>query len=116
MKKDEGVFLEHILESITLIDNYTSKLDKPEFIKSPQVQDAVLRRLEILGEATKNISSGFKQKYPEIPWRRIAGMRDILIHDYFGVDLNLTWTTVKEDLPRLKSQLIEIKKQFKQLL
>lgn len=67
-----------------------------------------MRRLEIIGEATKNIPEDFRKEHPDIPWREIAGMRDILIHEYFGVDLELTWTTVKENLPNLKQKLSRI--------
>ncbi len=108
MSKDVKVFIEHILESISLIEAYTYQISKEDFFKSRQIQDAVMRRLEIIGEATKNISVGFREEHPDVPWREIAGMRDVLIHEYFGVDLGLTWTTVKENLPNLKQRLSRI--------
>lgn len=67
-----------------------------------------MRRLEIIGEATKNIPVKFRQEHHDVPWRELAGMRDILIHEYFGVDLELIWTTVKENLPKLKQKLTQI--------
>ena len=108
MSKDVTVFVKHILESIALIEEYISKISVDDFMKSRQIQDAVMRRLEIIGEATKNIPDSFRKEYPDIPWREIAGMRDILIHNYFGVDLELTWTTIKENLPDLKHKLPDI--------
>lgn len=72
------------------------------------MQDAIIRRIEIIGVAVKNIPDDFKKTNTEIPWKQITGMRDILIHQYFGVDLDLTWEVVKKDLPKLKKQIIAI--------
>lgn len=104
--KNPEIFLQHILESITEIEKYTHKFTQTTFFQTTQTQDAVVRRLEIIGEAVKNLPTAFKNKNPHIPWKKIAGMRDVLIHDYFGVDLKLIWKIVKKEIPKLKEQIL----------
>jgi len=108
MKKEIRIFIEDILESIKKIEEYTRGMSKEEFFRASQVQDAVARRLEIIGEAAKNIPQGFRSKHPKIPWKQIAGMRDILIHGYFNVNLERVWMVVKRDLPDLKPKISKI--------
>ena len=109
MKKDPNIFLEHILQSIMLIEQYLKNKTQKDFLNSTQLQDSIIRRIEIIGEATKNIPKEFKKAHKEIPWSKISGMRDILIHQYFGIDLDLTWEVVKSDLPELKKNILKFK-------
>lgn len=99
--KDEKVFLQNILEAIEKIESYTSS-GKEEFMKSTLIQDAVIRNLEIIGEATKNISQDIRDKNNKIPWKQMAGLRDVLIHDYMGISLKIVWNVVQNELPTLK--------------
>lgn len=108
MKKDYKVFLNHILESIDLIEKYAEGQNKDSFENSIQLQDSIIRRLEIIGEAVKNLPKEFREKHPNISWKKIAGMRDVLIHEYFGVDVGLTWDVVEEELPNLKYDIQDI--------
>ena len=110
MIKDPKIFLQHILESVEKIEGFTKNISKEDFLKSTETQDAVIRRLEIIGEATKNLPEKFIKRYPEIPWSELARLRDKLIHSYFGVDLHLTFEIVKRDLPKLKKQISKIVK------
>ncbi len=110
MSKDNTAFLRHMLDAIELIENYLKDKSYKEFQSNRMLQDAVIREIEIIGEATKNLSADFRSKYSEIPWRQIAGMRDKLIHGYFGVDLAAVWDTATKDIPWLKEKLQEILK------
>jgi len=109
MKRNALVYHEDMLESIAIIEEYTRDLRESHFMESRQLQDAVICRLEFLGEAAKNIPPSLRDQYADIPWQRIAGLRDILIHAYFGVQLHRTWMVVREDLPGLKVQLARVR-------
>jgi uncharacterized protein with HEPN domain len=103
MTKGIRVYLEDILESIEKIDEYTKAVKWREFERNGQMQDAVMRRLEIMGEAVKKIPEAVKKESPDIPWRQISGMRDVLIHDYGEVRLERVWKTVQNDLAPFKA-------------
>jgi uncharacterized protein with HEPN domain len=113
MKRDSSFFLDDILENINLIEESLSKLNKKEFLKDRMVQDATIRRLEVIGESAKNIQQNVKEKYPEVEWKKIVGTRDRIIHAYFITDLDIIWNIIKRDIPKLKKQIEKIKEELK---
>jgi len=104
-----NLFIEDILESIKAIEEYSAGMDKDGLEKSRMKQSAIIREIEVIGEAVKNIPENVKNKYKEIEWRKIAGMRDVIIHGYFRVDLDAVWNVIKRDLPILKKQMESVK-------
>ena len=98
-------FLQDIEEAIERILNYTAGFSWQSFLRDYKTQDAVVRNLEVIGEATKNLSDEFRAQYPEIPWRDMAGTRDRLMHHYFGINQEIVWQIVEKDLPDLNKQI-----------
>lgn len=107
---EDSVYLRHILDTIERIERYVQGVGQEEFEASELLQDGGIRQLEIIGEAARRVSSDLKALYSEVPWRDIVDMRNKLIHDYFGVDVELVWMTVKRDVPALKQAVCEILK------
>lgn len=103
--KDDRIYIEHILQSIDRINSYIIGKDHQSFSDDFLTQDAVIRQLEVLGEATKRISKKLRVLNPLVPWSDMAGMRDILIHDYIDVDTDIVWKTASESLSELKNLL-----------
>lgn len=99
--KDASAYLKHIREAIAKIEKYT-KGGRALFMEDTMIQDSVVRNLEIIGEAARNLPVDLRKSYPKVPWRSITGMRNVLIHEYFGVDLDIVWKVVAQRLPVLK--------------
>ena len=114
MKRDVRVYVEDIWECIARIEEYTKNVAEKDFHKNTLVQDAVLRRLEVIGEASKNVPQGFRERHPDIPWKKMAGMRDVLIHEYFGVNLKRTWKVAMEDIPNLKKKMVKARRHLEE--
>jgi len=110
-KRDDSIYLRHILDAIVRIQQYLEGIDEKKFFQSLLVQDGVIRQLEIIGEATKRLSPQLRDRFASIPWKDIAGMRDRLIHDYFGVDLEAVWTTATVDIPPLREKIQQMLKE-----
>ncbi|GBE55885.1 hypothetical protein BMS3Bbin16_00080 [archaeon BMS3Bbin16] len=110
-KRTPEIFLTDILEAIDSIKNYTQDMEEDEFQSDKKTSDAVIRNLEIIGEATKNLPTEIKEKNPDVNWRVISGMRDKLIHQYFGVSQKIVWETIKSDLPVFEKQIKKIHKE-----
>ncbi len=105
MIRDDRVYLAHIVDALLQINEYTENMDFDKFRATRIVQDAVIRQFEIVGEATKNLSQEFRDRYSSIPWKDLAGFRDKLIHQYFGVDISLVWRSVVEDVAPLLEEM-----------
>ena len=108
MRKDSVVYFEDILESIQKIEEYTNTLTKEKFSDVAGTQDAVLMRLIVIGETANKIQTSIKNKYKEIPWRKIINLRNLIVHDYTSININRIWRILKESLPRFKKQMKEL--------
>jgi len=102
-KRDYRDYLKDIIDSINDIESFTENMTFEDFAKDKKTINAVIRSIEVIGEATKNIPKTIRDKYPTIPWKKMTGIRDKMIHEYFGVDTKILWKTIKKDIPPLKS-------------
>ncbi|MEK7189689.1 MAG: DUF86 domain-containing protein [Patescibacteria group bacterium] len=107
-KPEELLYFQDIVDSIKKIKQYTKKMSFDNFTEDNKTVDAVVRNLEIIGEAARYITKTTRQRHPEIPWAQMAGMRNKVIHEYSGVDLSILWQTVKDDIPDLKKKIAKI--------
>ena len=108
-KRDDSLYMRDILESITAIESYIKNIDYNKFIENRMIYSATIRELEIIGEATGKISQETKEKYPDIDYRTIKDFRNVLAHEYFGVDMQFVWQIVTQKLSYLKEQILKIK-------
>ncbi len=102
MKRTYRDYVQDILTSIQEIEEFTEYMEFEDFVEDKKTVNAVIRSLEVMGEAVKKIPPDIRDKYPEVPWKYIAGMRDKLIHEYHGVDLGIVWKVIKEEIPPIK--------------
>lgn len=107
------MFVQHILDSINAIEKFSKNMKREKLISNRLKQSAIIREIEIIGEAAKSISKSLKNKHREIEWKEIVGTRDKLIHHYFGVDLDIVWDIIKINLPDLKEKISKIKEEIK---
>ena len=105
MERDDSVYLRHVVDASERISQYLEGVSRIQFETNNLLQDGVIRQLEIMGEAIKRVSKNLRSAYPEVEWQDTAGMRDKLIHDYFGVDIETVWLTAKDDIPVLNRQI-----------
>jgi len=112
IKRNYRMYLEDILEYMGRIESYTKDITREEFLQNQILLDAVIRNLEVIGEAARNVPKRIRNNYPEISWRSMIGLRNILIHEYFGVDAEIVWEIIKKDLPPIKPILQKILESF----
>ena len=108
MKRDYSLYIKDILDCIERIEEFIGDMNFDQFLQDDKTSSAVVRKLEIIGEATKNIPKSITQKYDEVPWKEMARMRDKIIHFYFGVDYEIVWNVIKERLPEIKPTILQI--------
>jgi uncharacterized protein with HEPN domain len=109
MKRTPLVYIDDIRDSIEAVKRYTAGLTKEDFFNSTEKQDAVCRRLEVIGEAANRLPDEFRDQYPRIPWNKIVGMRNVLIHEYDSIDLDRVWETIQKDIPKLEGYIKSIR-------
>ena len=108
MNRSSEVYLKDIMESISAIEEFSKNMKKEELLSNRMKQSAIIREFEIIGEATKNIPNEFKISNNHVPWKEMAGMRDVIIHSYFKVDLDAVWNAIKKDIPFLKKEITKL--------
>lgn len=114
MNRDFLDYVEDIMDAVSKVEKFTRDMEYEDFVRDDKTIFAVIRALEIIGEAVKRLSPSVKNRYPAIPWKDIAGMRDKLTHEYFGVNLKMIWDTVKQDIPALRPLIQKLLDDFKE--